>query len=71
MIGQFGVGLSLASLFSDKVRVVSKNNDDEQYIWKSAAGGSFTLKKDTEMVHGKVKRGMKIICYLQEDHSDF
>merc|ERR1712054_650999 len=56
---------------SDKVRVVSKNNDDEQYVWESAAGGSFTVQKDTEMVHGEVKRGTKIICYLKEDQSEF
>merc|ERR1712217_713168 len=50
---------------------VSKNNDDEQYIWESAAGGSFTVQKDTEMVHGEVKRGTKDICYLKEDQSEF
>merc|ERR1711939_1021161 len=46
-------------------------NDDEQYVWESAAGGSFTVQKDTEMVHGEVKRGTKVICYLKEDQSEF
>merc|ERR1712167_4272 len=52
-------------------RVVSKNNDDEQYVWESAAGGSFTVQKDTEQLHGEVKRGTKVICYLKEDQSEF
>merc|ERR1712151_1296870 len=55
----------------DKVRVVSKHNDDEQYVWESAAGGSFTVQKGTELVHGEVKRGTKVICYLKEDQSEF
>merc|ERR1711879_557684 len=29
------------------------------------------MGKDTEMLHGEVKRGTKIICYLKEDQSEF
>ena len=71
MIGQLCAGSYSAYLVFDKVCVISKHSDDEQYIWESGAGGSFTVQKDTEQVHGEIKRGTKITCYLKQDHSEF
>ena len=59
---QLGVGFSSAHLVSDKDRVVSLYNDDEQYIWELVAGGS-TVQKVTVLIRGEVKRGVKLICF--------
>merc|ERR1712178_315761 len=53
---------------ADKVVVTSKNNDDEQHVWESAAGGSFTVQPSNDEPLG---RGTRIVLHLKEDMQEY
>jgi heat shock protein beta len=69
LIGQFGVGFYSVYLVADKVRVVTKNNDDKQYIWESDAGGSYTIVEDPR--GATLGRGTEITLFLKESEKEF
>lgn len=69
LIGQFGVGFYSVYLVADKVRVVSKKYDDDQYIWESTADAQFTVAKDPR--GDTLGRGTEITLFLKDDAHDF
>ena len=73
MIGQFGVGFYSSYLVANKVVVISKNNDDEQYRWESIANSTFSIVPDVILEDGsnKLGRGTKMILYLKDEHIEF
>ena len=69
LIGQFGVGFYSTYLVSNKVVVTSKHADDNQHVWVSTAGSSFTVSRDPR--GNTLGRGTKITLYLKEDSVEF
>ena len=69
LIGQFGVGFYSVYLVADKVRVVSKNNEDVQCVWESSADGTFTVAEDPR--GNTLGRGTEITLSLKDDASEY
>lgn len=69
LIGQFGVGFYSVYLVADKVRVVSKHNDDAQLVWESTADNTFTVAEDPR--GNTLGRGTEIVLFMKEDAGEY
>ena len=69
LIGQFGVGFYSTFLAGSKVVVITKNNNDKQYVWTSESAASYVIEEDPE--GDTLGRGTEVRVYLKEDALEF
>lgn len=69
LIGQFGVGFYSYFLVANRVTVISKHPDDEQWAWTSKAGSTYRIYKDDG--EERLTRGTKIILEIKKEQKEY
>lgn len=68
MIGQFGVGFYSSYLVANNVKVITKHNNDIEYIWESDSNGTYTITKSE---NPELIRGTKIVLTIKEEDKEY
>lgn len=68
-IGQFGVGFYSGYLVANKITVISKHNDDSQYMWESYGNGTFDVQSDE--TDYQLKRGSILMLHLKDEMIEY
>lgn len=69
LIGQFGVGFYSVYLVADYVEVVTKHNNDSQWVWESRASGDYALSADED--GPQLGRGTQINIHLKPSCEEY
>jgi HSP90 family molecular chaperone len=69
LIGQFGVGFYSAFVVADTITVTTRQEGNDQYIWESTAGASFTVDADPN--GNTIEHGTEIKLSLKEDAAEY
>jgi len=69
LIGQFGVGFYSVFLVANRVDVVTKSHNDNEYLWSSNEEGYTII--DIEKEAQTLKRGTKIVLHLRDEELEF
>jgi len=69
IIHTLDIGLFWSFLVAEKIKVVTKNYNDDQWIWESDGKGEFTMEKDNQS-EGMIT-GTKVVLYLKDTELEF
>nr|ALN96986.1 HSP90-like protein [Populus tomentosa] len=69
LTGQFGVGFYSVYPAADYVEVISKHNEDKQYVWESEADGALAISEETW--NEPLGRGTEIRLHIRDEAGEY